>query len=280
MSRRLYPFVKWVGGKGQVIKQISKYVPRSFDRYIEPFVGGGAVFFHVLSLRNFPAILSDTNAELINAFIVIRDSLNELIELLKQHEEYYYESRQEYYYNLRSSTPVTTKERAARFITLDKTCYNGLYRVNKKGIFNVPMGRYKAPHICDSENLRNISTILNNFNVELAVADYKEILLKNGSGGDFIYLDPPYSPTSKTANFTAYTNNGFSKDDQLGLSEVFKKLDRRGCKILLSNSDTPLIKKLYDRHSTFVVKIKANRAINSKASKRTGHTELLIRNYN
>lgn len=259
--------------------ETSKFIPSSFDRYFEPFLGGGATFFYLISKENrrFTAILSDINQELINAFRVVATSVEELIKILRHHEKGYYKSRQEYYYKLRTSRPVSNIERAARFITLNKTCYNGLYRVNKKGIFNVPMGRYKNPLICDAQNLRNVSLILRKSNTELRVSDYKEILNENASEDDFVYLDPPYSPLSSTANFTNYTKIGFTSQDQQRLALMFKKLDRRGCRLLLSNSNTPLIRKLYREYK--VKEIHANRAINSKGSKRTGHTELLIRNY-
>ena len=232
-----------------------------------------------LQNRRFTSFLSDTNEELITAFIVIRDSVEELIKLVRHHEREYNKSRQEYYYMLRSSKPLTAIERAARFITLNKTCYNGLYRVNKNGFFNVPVGRYKNPLICDAVNLRNISITLKNSNLHLQVADYQKMLMDNAGEGDFIYLDPPYSPVSPTANFTGYTNTGFNNDDQIRLAELFKKLDSRGCKLLLSNSDIPPIRKLYREFSSRSKEIEANRAINSKASKRSGHRELLIRNY-
>lgn len=275
---KCYPFVKWAGGKGQLITEISKFVPTAFERYLEPFVGGGASFFHLVSLnRRFNAILSDTNEELINSYRVIRDSAEDLIKLLKHHEKEYHKSRHEYYYNLRALRPLTGIERAARFITLNKTCYNGLYRVNKRGIFNVPMGRYKNPLICDAQNLRNISVILRNTDSHLTVEDYQKILIENAAEGDFIYLDPPYSPVSRTANFTGYTNTGFSNKDQHQLAMIFKRLDKRGCRVLLSNSNTPTVRVLYGGYPH--IEIRANRAINSKASKRSGHTELLIRNY-
>ncbi len=278
---RCYPFVKWAGGKGQLISEINKFIPSSFERYFEPFLGGGAIFFYLVSRQNtrFTSFLSDTNDELINACTVIRDSVEELIKLVKHHEREYKKSRQEYYYKLRALKPLTAIERAARFITLNKTCYNGLYRVNKNGIFNVPMGRYKNPLICDVVNLRNISVTLRNSNSRLNVADFQKILNERAAEGDFIYLDPPYSPVSPTANFTGYTNTGFNSDDQLRLAELFKKLDDRGCRILLSNSDTPLIRKLYEEFSPRSKAIQANRAINSRGSKRSGHRELLIRNY-
>ena len=151
--------------------------------------------------------------------------------------------------------------------------------MNKKGIFNVPMGRYKNPTICDAQNLRNISTTLRTSSSHLRVADYQKVLIQNATENDFVYLDPPYSPVSSTANFTGYTNTGFTNENQRRLAEVFKKLDKRGCRILLSNSDTPIIKNLYNEFSPYILKIDANRAINSKAAKRSGHPELLIRNY-
>ncbi len=276
---KCYPFIKWAGGKGQLTSEISKFIPSSFDRYFEPFLGGAATFFYLVSRENrrFTAFLSDTNQELINAFRVVKESVEELIKLLRHHEKEYNKSRQEYYYKLRMSRPLSNMERAARFITLNKTCYNGLYRVNRKGIFNVPMGRYKKPLICDAQNLRNVSLTLRKSNTELKVSDYKEILNENASEDDFIYLDPPYSPLSSTANFTGYTNIGFSNEDQQQLAIIFKNLDQRGCRILLSNSNTPTIRKLYREYKA--TEIQANRAINSKASKRTGHTELLIHNY-
>ncbi len=220
----------------------------------------------------------NANDELINVYIVIKDSVEQLIKQLSHHEREYNKSREEYYYNLRGSRSFNSVERAAKFITLNKTCYNGLYRVNKKGLFNVPMGRYKNPMICDAQNLRNISLVLRKSNSQLMVQDYKIMLVDNAEKNDFIYLDPPYSPTSNTANFTGYTNTGFNREDQYQLADIFKKLDKRGCRILLSNSNTPVIRKLYHGYSS--VEVQVNRAINSKASNRTGHTELLIRNYN
>lgn len=278
---RCYPFVKWAGGKGQLLSEISKFIPSSFGRYFEPFVGGGAIFFYLASKKNkrFTSFLSDTNEELINAFMVIRDTTEELIKHLKHHETEYHKSPQKYYYKLRALKPLAAIERAARFITLNKTCYNGLYRVNKSGIFNVPMGRYNNPLICDVVNLRNISMELRNSDSRLNVADYYKMLIENAAEGDFIYLDPPYSPVSPTANFTGYTNSGFDKDDQLQLADVFKILDQRGCRILLSNSDTPVIRKLYTEFSFRLKEIEANRAINCNGSKRSGHRELLICNY-
>jgi len=280
---RCYPFVKWPGGKGQLLSKIETFIPAEFDRYFEPFLGGGAVFFYLSSRKNFrfDAFLSDINQELMNSYYMVKDSVEELISILKYHQEQYRLSPKSYYYGLRDHTlPTNDVKGAARFIVLRKTCYNGLYRVNKKNMFNVPVGRYKKPLISDAENLRNTSLLLRELNPHLQVEDYKKVLIEKAREGDFIYLDPPYSPVSSTANFTAYTRNGFDKADQIQLADLFGKLDGRRCNILLSNSDNPFIRKLYASYSDCITKVDANRAINSKASLRSGHTELLIRNYN
>jgi DNA adenine methylase len=293
---RVYPFVKWAGGKSQLLSELDTFIPSEFNLYFEPFLGGGALFFHLISTNNnipFTAYLSDINEELINAYKVVKDQNNVevLIELLKKHETEYKKNPSEYYYKLRtnrieSATANYDIERAARFITLNKTCYNGLYRVNKDGIFNVPIGRYKNPLICDSNNLRNVSRALRDSKAQIKVSNYKEMLLENAKEGDFIYLDPPYNPVSPTANFTGYTNSGFTDLDQKELANVFAKLNDRKCKILLSNSDTPFIRKLYyydsdsDSSSKYnITEVDVLRAINSKGSKRTGHKELIISNY-
>jgi DNA adenine methylase len=238
------------------------------------------MFFHVISNKNiqFTAYLSDVNEELINTFNVVKNHVEKLIEVLKNHEVEYIKNPSEYYYELRADIKSANDiQRAARFITLNKTCYNGLYRVNKKGIFNVPIGRYKNPVICDSDNLKKVSVALRYSKAQIQVSDYKVILLQKAEEDDFIYLDPPYNPTSSTASFTDYTNTGFNDNDQKELADVFKKLDDRKCKVLLSNSDTPLIRKLYCDFT--IQEVQALRAINCKASKRVGHKELLIRNY-
>jgi DNA adenine methylase len=275
-----YPYVKWAGGKTQLLSEIDKTIPSEFNQYFEPFLGGGAMFFHIISNKDiqFTAYLSDVNEELINAFNVIKNDVEKLIEVLKNHEVEYKKNPLEYYYELRLNIKSTNNiQRAARFITLNKTCYNGLYRVNKKGIFNVPIGRYKNPVICDSDNLKKVSVALRYSKAQIQVSDYKVILLQEAEEDDFIYLDPPYNPTSSTASFTNYTNTGFNDNDQKELADIFKKLDDRKCKVLLSNSDTPLIRKLY---CDFTIQdVQALRAINCKGSKRVGHKELLIRNY-
>jgi DNA adenine methylase len=276
-----YPFVKWAGGKTQLLPELEKYIPDNFTRYFEPFLGGGAFFFYLVSSKQlkFTAYLSDVNKELINAYKVIKDDVEALIELLRIHEKGYKLNPNEYYYKLRAEPkPPTDVESAARFITLNKTCYNGLYRVNKDGMFNVPIGRYKNPLICDSKNLRNVSIALRHTNAHLFANNYQETL-ELSREGDFIYLDPPYKPTSITANFTSYTNDGFGDKDQIALYEIFKKLDRKGCKIMLSNSDTPFIRELYHDFKEYTSQVSVLRAINCKPTRRIGHTELLVRNY-
>lgn len=266
-----------------MLPKIENLIPAKFDRYFEPFLGGGAVFFYLSSRKNFrfDAFLSDINQELLITYNAVRYSVEELISVLNYHQEQYRFSPKLYYYRLRDNTqPKNDVDRAARFIALNKTCFNGLYRVNKKNLFNAPMGRYKNPTICDAENLRNVSILLRELKPRLLALDYKKVLIENAKEGDFIYLDPPYSPISPTANFTTYTSNGFEKADQIQLADLFKKLDNRKCNILLSNSDIPFIRELYGSYSGCIKTVDANRAINSKASKRSGYRELLICNYN
>ena len=274
-----HPFVKWAGGKSQLIPQIIRLMPSRFARYFEPFLGGGAVFFHTASY-NRNAFLSDINVDLINAYKIIRNNVEELITALKYHQDEYSKSPKSYYYQLRDKTKGLNKiENAARFITLNKTCYNGLYRVNKKGLFNVPIGRYKNPLICDPVNLRKMSIVLSQSASYLGVIDYKKILVEKADKDDFVYLDPPFHPISNTANFTSYTNNGFTLEDQKELATIFKELTLRGCKLLLSNSNTEEIRRLYSDFSHLTELALVNRSINAVGSKRVGHVELLIRNY-
>jgi DNA adenine methylase len=272
-----YPFLKWAGGKTQILFEIEKFVPSEFNRYFEPFLGGGAVFFH-LTTRNlqFTAYLSDTNEELITVYRVVKDDVEKLIDILKKHQKDYDKDPIEFYYELRKFVPPTDVERAARFIALNKTCYNGLYRVNKRGVFNVPIGRYKNPLICNSTNLRNASLSLRDSKVIIELSDYKQILLENAREGDFVYLDPPYNPASSTASFTSYTNSGFTDTDQKELRDVFTELMDRKCKVLLSNSDTKFIRKLYSEFARCFKEVNVLRSINCRGSKRSGHKELII----
>lgn len=279
---RCRPFLKWAGGKTQLLRELDRHTPKDFGQYFEPFLGGGAFFFYLISVKQlqFTAYLSDINEELINTYKVVKDNVEELIELLRMYESNYNKDRYNYYYALRSEIKSIENEveEAARFITLNKTCFNGLYRVNRNGRFNVPMGKYKNPVICDSENLRSVSMALNCSKAHINPSQYGNVL-EDARKDDFIYLDPPYKPISSTARFTAYTDSGFYDEDQRELYQLFKKLDRRDCKILLSNSDTPLIRELYCEYRTNTTDVEVLRAINCKGTKRTGHKELLIRNY-
>ena len=280
---KCYPFLKWAGGKTQLLPKISKVLPQSYARYFEPFLGGGAVFFYMVSNDSIrsEAHLIDINKELINTYNVIKSNVEELIVILSKHQEAYNNSPVKSYYDLRDNfdRDATNIEKAARTIALNKTCYNGLYRVNRNGEFNVPIGRYKKPVICDSENLRNISNTLLNSRTHLYLSDYGTVLANKTKEDDFIYLDPPYDPVSTTAKFTGYTECGFTDKDQRDLSRIFMKLTDRGCKVLLSNSDTPYIRELYKDFSRHTYQVNALRSINSSSSKRTGHKELLISNY-
>jgi DNA adenine methylase len=283
---RPFPFVKWAGGKTQSLHKIDPFIPISFQRYFEPFLGGGALFFYLNSNRThlkFEAFLTDINIDLINAFLVVKFNVEPLIQILQSYQGEFKKAQSIFYYDLRENTEkyVTNRiEQAARFIALNKTCYNGLYRVNSQGVFNVPIGRYNNPLICDSQNLRNVSLALQKSRAKILASDYKGILLENTKEGDFVYLDPPYNPMSDTANFTGYTNTGFRFEDQQELAKIFRMLTDRKCMVLLSNSNTPDVRKLYNNSDYRIEEVDALRSINSKASKRVGHRELLIRNYN
>ena len=270
---RIRPFVKWAGGKAQLLRELDKMIPQ-FNRYFEPFLSGGAMFFYLIQNRRFIAYLSDTNKELITTYKVVKDYVGNLIEFLDKHQEEYKKNPFQYFYRLRAAQPNNDIEKAARFIALNKTCFNGLYRVNKKGEFNVPIGDYKDPLICDKTNLEKINKALSKATV--FAADYSNVT-GNAKQGDFVYLDPPYDPVSSTSNFTGYTSNGFGSKNQEQLADVFETLVSKGCLVLLSNSDTPFIRDLY---SDFRIKeVGSQRAINCKGSKRAGHKELLISNY-
>lgn len=272
------PFVKWVGGKRQLLRQfrlMNLYPPEKFNSqkasYFEPFVGGGAVFFDLFPKK---AILSDLNEELIITYNVIKNNIEELIKSLKKHK---YEK--EYFLKIRAkdSKKLSDTEVASRFIYLNRTCFNGMYRVNSNGGFNVPFGKYSNPLICDEQNLRRVSKALKN--VEIKCRDYKEVL-KKAKKGDFVYFDPPYFPVSKTASFTAYTKDAFLEKEQIELRDTFLELHDKGCFVMLSNSDTPFINKIYSGHKGVrITKVEAGRAINSKASGRGKITEVLVTNY-
>jgi DNA adenine methylase len=276
-SRSPRPFVKWAGGKGQLLKALEHHFPHDFRTYYEPFLGGGAVFFHLVEKRHrFSAVLSDINEELITAYRVVKEHVEELVQELSNHKVRYDMAPKEYYYHVRDALKVTTDvQKAARLIFLNKTCYNGLYRVNKEGKFNVPFGRYKNPKICDKSNLRTVSKVLNWSEARLLATDFQEATRDAGEH-DFIYFDPPYQPVSDTAKFTSYTHSGFPEEEQQRLCRWFSQLDKRGCQIVLSNSNTAVIENLYEGYT--MQEVEAMRAISCKGSKRTGHTELIITN--
>ena len=266
------PFLKWAGGKQRLLGQYKPYFPQAdtIGHYYEPFIGSAAVFFH----QQYPqATLSDQNEKLIEAYQMVRDNLDQVIAALQPHR-----NEAEYYYTMRAQNPadLAPAARAARLIFLNKTCYNGLYRENSKGKFNVPFGRYKNPKICDEARLRAASAALQG--VEVRVADFSETV-ETAVAGDFVYFDPPYVPLSSTSNFTSYNKKGFGRTDQERLSETVAQLTKRGVKVMLSNSSAPLVYDLYGRSAYQLIDIQARRNINSKAGRRGPVKELLILNY-
>jgi len=278
-GRDAKPFVKWAGGKAQLLKRFEPYFPSParFCRYFEPFVGGGAVFFYLWSTGRLSdqTFLFDINDELINAYQVVRDRADELIALLAVHQVRH---SRDYYYQIRKldrrSANLNAVERAARTIYLNRTCYNGLYRVNSRGQFNVPMGRYKNPGIAREATLRAASAALQGANVETRGFD---TVVELARPGDFYYFDPPYDPVSRTAGFTGYTAGSFRNEDQRRLATVYGELSRKGCLCMLSNSCTPFILELYREFRLEI--IQAGRPINSKAGGRGAIKEVVVLNY-
>lgn len=266
------PFVKWAGGKGSLIAELIKRLPNNYDNYFEPFLGGGALFF---ALRPQSGVLLDINPDLINTYKVVRDHVDALISDLKKH---YYDK--EYFLKVRDLDrsqdflKLNNIEKASRFIFLNRTCFNGLYRVNSKGQFNVPFGRYKDPVIVNESNLRLCSKALKQINI---LQDSFENIISRVNKNDFVYFDPPYAPVSKTANFTSYTLEGFDLSKQELLAGFCAQLDKKGVKFMLSNSSTNEIHNLYK--SFTIERVHAPRAINSKATKRGAVEEIIVRNY-
>ena len=263
------PFLKWAGGKSQLLYEIMKHVPLRYNQYVEPFVGGGAMFF---ALKPNKAILSDSNSELINTYKEVRDNVEELIKLLST-----YVNDKAFFLERRSKNPMELSEieRAARFLYLNKTCYSGLYRVNSKNEFNVPFGDYKNPNICDKGNLKLASRALQGVDLQ---ATYWQNVFNSElvSEGDFVYLDPPYLPVAENS-FVAYSKKGFGLEDHEQLANAFDTLSERGAKIILSNSDIPWCR---DRYSGYkIIEVAARRSINSNGKGRGKVGELLIRNY-
>ena len=273
------PFVKWAGGKRQLIPVLNQHLPDNYGSFFEPFLGGGAMMFHIIT--NNPkqkCIVSDLNSDLVLAYVTIRDRVDELISSLKSHSKNYFKNSKSYYYDVRDLEPRSQVEKASRLIFLNRTCFNGLYRVNSKGKFNVPLGRYTNPNIVNEENLRSVSDTLKSRKIQINCRDFSAIL-HDVKKDDFIYFDPPYQPVSSTANFTSYTNRDFTYDDLKRLGNLCKKLDSKGGKFMLSNSNSEDVLKIFSNNSWKVFEIEANRTINSDSTKRTGHSELLIKNY-
>ena len=273
------PFVKWAGGKRQLLPILSQHTPKNFDTYFEPFLGGGAVLFHLIFQNSqLKCFVSDLNSTLILSYVTIRDKVDELIISLEEHSENYFKNPEEYYYQVRDSNPKNQIDKVSRLIFLNKTCFNGLYRVNSKGKFNVPIGKYVNPNIVNKENLQVLSHVLQSKRISVKCEDFTAVLRRTQKD-DFVYLDPPYQPVSSTANFTSYTNDNFGYKDQERLFTEFKKLDSKGCKIMLSNSKSQEVIELFAEYSDNIIEINTNRFINSNSKKRTGHTEILIKNY-
>ena len=267
------PFLKWAGGKRQLLPQISELVPK-IKTYYEPFIGAGAVLFH---LQPKKVIINDSNSELINCYNIIKNNLNELIDDLNNHK-----NEKEYFYSIReldrkpAYQNLSDVGRSSRIIYLNKTCYNGLFRVNSQGQFNTPFGRYKNPKIMDETVLKAVNKYLNSSDVTILNSDFEEAV-STAKKGDFVYFDPPYDPISDTSSFTGYDINGFNKNEQKRLKDTFEELTNKGVKCMLSNSKTPFITKLYNEYVT--IDVSAIRSINSNASKRGKIEEILVLNY-
>lgn len=275
MSKNLLvsPILKWVGGKRQLLSEIIPMIDKKYTTYVEPFVGGGAVLFE---LQPPNAIINDYNAELINVYMVVRDKCEELINVLEMHEK---NNNSEYFYTVRALDreaeyeQISDVERAARIIYLNKTCYNGLYRVNSAGQFNSPYGKYKNPNIVNATVLRAMSKYLSSSNIKIMNGDYREAL-KGLRKGAFVYLDPPYMPISSSSSFTGYTEGGFSYQQQIELRDECDKLRKKGIRFIQSNSDCPEIRELYKDYE--IKTVQAKRSINSNAEKRGEINEVLI----
>ena len=275
-SENLKPFTKWVGGKRQLLPQLQKFKPENYNTYFEPFVGGGALLF---SLHPQNAVINDFNSSLMNVYRVTKENPEELLEILEKHAE---NNSKEYYLEIRSADrdgrieKMNNVEKAARLLYMLKVDFNGLYRVNKKGQFNVPYGRNKNPKIADRENIMAVSNYFNSCNIDFLSGDFEDAV-QGVKENDFVYFDPPYIPLSSTSNFTSYTEDGFSFDDQKRLRDTFFRLSNIGAYVMLSNSDTPLTRELYAGAN--IHEVSASRTINSNAKKRGKVGELIITNY-
>ncbi|MDG6923548.1 MAG: DNA adenine methylase [Nitrososphaerota archaeon] len=278
------PFLKWAGGKTQLLRTLNRYLPSEFDTYFEPFLGGGALFFYLFSSgRIEKAVISDLNRDLIECYLSVRDDFDSLLDHLRDlqnyatDEHYYYEIARRRFNEIKSNRAEKERvEKSALLLYLNKTCFNGLYRVNKKGEFNVPWGDYKNPRIYDEKNLAAVSTVLNQPGIRIFCSEYKTVE-REAKEHDFVYFDPPYQPLSKTSHFTSYNSESFDIKNQQELAQLFHNLATRRCYLMLSNS--PGVRSLYEGQNYRIETVKAGRAINSVGSKRSPVDELLVMNY-
>lgn len=271
------PILKWVGGKRQLMHEIVSRLPENYNNYYEPFLGGASV---LLALNPDVSFVNDINPELINVYNTVKKNHEGLIKLLKKHK-----NESDYFYEIRSIDrdkkkykQLTAIEKASRIIYLNKTCYNGLYRVNSRGELNAPFGKYKNPLICDEENIRAVSRFFNDSNINFFNEDFEKFL-NRCEAGDFVYLDPPYDPVSDSSSFTGYNAGGFSRHDQERLKGICDELNNRGVYFLLSNSSTEFILNLYNEPDYTIDLVDAKRNINSNAENRGVVKEVLVRNY-
>jgi DNA adenine methylase len=274
-NKLVMPVVKWVGGKRQLLPVLTPLLPERFTTYCEPFLGGGAMLFLRQPQR---AIINDINNELIQMYEVIRDDVESLILELEK-----YKNESDYFYMVRDwdrdkqkYNSLSKVQKASRIIYLNKTCYNGLFRVNNAGEFNTPFGNYKNPNIVNAATLRAVSQYFQKADITISCRDYADVLA-DVPRGTFVYLDPPYDPVSDTANFTGYARGGFGREDQIRLRECCDELDRRGIKFMLSNSSTDFIREQYAAYN--ITTVQAKRAINSDATRRGQVDEVVVRNY-
>lgn len=266
MQETIKPILKWAGGKRQLLPHLNKIIPKKFKNYIEPFIGGGAFFFN-LNLKN--SIIADTNWELINLYSEIAKNPKQIIKRLKE-----FKNTKNFFYKIRKQNPSSNLDRACRTIYLNKTCFNGLYRVNKNGDFNVPFAGNKNTSFVDEENLFRASTLLKK--TKILNLSYDLVLKKYTKNNDLIFLDPPYLPISKYSDFKRYTKEQFYFEDHIKLAKLFNELHNKGCKLILTNSNSPKVIKLYKKFN--ILEVKTRRNINSKGNKRFG-SDLIITNY-
>jgi DNA adenine methylase len=277
---QLKPYLKWAGGKRQLLPEIKKYLPLNMNNYVyyEPFIGAGAVFFEIQPEKAF---INDSNTQLIITYTAIKENVDDLIDLLHYHKK---NNDRDYFYKIRNLDrdkeifeKLTGIEKAARFIYLNKTCYNGLYRVNSQGLFNAPYGYYKNPVICEEDLLKSISVLLSRKKTRITNVDFEDAV-QSADEHSFVYFDPPYHSQNNT-NFTGYQPGGFGNDEQIRLNNVYRRLTKRKVKCLLSNSDTKFIRELYDHESFDLIPVMARRNINSDTNGRGKVNELLIKNW-